>query len=824
MNALWEMILRMSLGGSIAIAAVLAARLMLLRAPRRLTALLWLAVLFRLLCPVSLPAPVGVLPQGSLPPLEWNAPKTEQHTASTNAVAAPQAPKAAVGNDGAPGLPAAEARQAFQWKDALPWLWLLGALALLLYGWGASLALGRRLRTAVHREGNVYEYAGDTPFVRGLLRPRIYLPPGLCEPERGHILAHEQSHIRRGDHIVKPLAYLALCIHWFNPLVWLFFRLLERDLEMACDERVVRRLGGQGRQQYSRSLLALAVGHRAPGGPLHFSEGDASARIRRVLWYKRPKVWLLAIALVAVAALGVFLCLDRQKPAYTDDQVLALASQALEPDPAGHFADLRLDGAAYRIKPADEAFGRTQWTVELGDTVTKRQVGDDWYTVPLLGRKVLGGEAIELGADLVLVLDGGNEPKLTQASVALGNAIVTGQQGELTFLDASTGMILRLPERWREDTAWMVDEERAAVLSLHASLKGNGDGETVVPVLTVTAKPWEMSSAFEAGTSLGWNDTIRVACWWDNAIQHPEDCPEELRARAQQFHTELDSVVEKLIRDNDLTQDDTFNPDSFGKPVADSGGQGDSPRYSAEFVQCPVGSIMTLNQGQWSPSTEIYYNADPVALQITDSTGMHDFTAQVAERMVINPCTDYYLLAPLRDENGEDVWTIVLMDEGPSSDPEAFFFRYEGGELEFLGSIPTDVHDVENAFPGDGRVHGQLRLGILQTWYAPAQWELRDGSIQQVEQDIYQTDWTGGEGSPCRLLEPLPIYAQRDDAQPSGEMQPQQVEFPATDNREWVQIRGADGTEGWFRVEDYMNLPDLGKYTTQVFENLWLAD
>lgn len=820
MYTLWEGILRMSLGGGIAIAAVLAARLLLRRAPRRLTALLWLAVLFRLLCPVSLPAPVGLLPQQEAAPFGRVAAGGQAPAAQAAAGAVDvQKPAQAQAQAGPAPTPVqtTEAVQPFQWRSLLPWLWLAGAVGLLAAGLLSSLSLGRRLRGAVPVEGHVYEAPVAAPFVCGLLRPRIYLPPGLCEPGRSHILAHERAHIRRGDHIVKPVAYLALCLHWFNPLVWLFFHLFERDLEMACDEQVVSGLGAEGKQQYSRSLLALASGQGAPGGPLHFSEGNASARIRRVLWYKRPKVWLLAAALVAVAALGVFLCLDRARPAVGDEQVLALAAQVLEPGEPGEYADLQLGGVGYRVKPLAAA-GAAPHSVQLGDTVTKRPIGDQGYTVPLLG-----ADAQPLGVELLLALDGKGEPGVSQASLVLGDTVITGRQGELTFLDPNTGMILRLPARWKEEAQWYrraIDPDISSVLYVQSPFAGE-DGQPLV-VLDVQAGSAATPLDFGAGSNLGRNEKIRVGCSWSGAIQRPEECPAASRPQAQQYRDELDGVVQQLIRDNDLTPDDSFDPAAFGLPDG-SGVQG--PAYSADYVRCPIGQAMVLNQGQWDPRTEIYYAIAPkVVFQITDSTGVHDFSQQVDELLYDYLSEDYYLLVPLQDETGATVWSIVLMVDGPSSDPGAYFFQYQSGALQFLGGIPTDVHDVESAFPGDGRIHGRYRLDILQTWYAPAQWELRGGTIQQVEQPLYDTNWTGGADFPCRLLEPLPIYRQRGDAQPYMEMAPQLVEFPATDNRQWVQVRGADGTEGWFRVEDFMELPDLGKSAMQVFENLFLAD
>lgn len=155
-------------------------------------------------------------------------------------------------------------------------VWLTGTVAMVIYGVVSLLRLRRRLVGAVPLEKSVYLADHiSTPFVLGLFRPKIYLPSALPEGERGYILLHERHHIRRLDHAVKLLAFLALCVHWFNPLVWLMFVLLGRDMEMSCDEAVMKKLGEAVRADYSASLLRLATGRKIiAGAPLAFGEGD----------------------------------------------------------------------------------------------------------------------------------------------------------------------------------------------------------------------------------------------------------------------------------------------------------------------------------------------------------------------------------------------------------------------------------------------------------------------------------------------------------------------------------------------------------------------
>ena len=186
-------------------------------------------------------------------------------------------------------------------------VWLIGIGIMLLYMFGSFLNLHRRLRTAVIREKGVWESDEITsPFILGVIRPRIFLPTSLTEEERVFVLAHEKTHLKRGDQIWKPLGYLLLAVYWFNPLFWLAYFLLCRDIESACDERVIKNEGPAYRKAYSETLLKLNVRQKAVTAcPLAFSEAGVGGRIRSVLNYKKPAFWLIVTALVvSIVAAG----------------------------------------------------------------------------------------------------------------------------------------------------------------------------------------------------------------------------------------------------------------------------------------------------------------------------------------------------------------------------------------------------------------------------------------------------------------------------------------------------------------------------------------
>ena len=328
MHRLFPIVCNMSLTASVVILAVLAVRLLLRRAPKVFSYVLWAVVLFRLLCPVSVTSAVSLLGALGAPAQERTAvtsvveyvPADIVRNMAPAVTPLPQEPFPAEPGENivstAPGVtqPAAAPASPLSGPVAVLTLtWLTGMALLLLYSVVSLLQL-RRLVGAVRLEDNIY--LADhipSPFVMGLFRPKIYLPSTLTETERGYILRHEQYHLRRRDHVVKLLSFLALCVHWFNPLVWAAFILAGKDMEMSCDEAVVRELGEDIRADYSASLLSLATGRRIVAGmPLAFGEGDTGGRIRNLLNWKRPQPWIIAVCAVVCVGL-IALCAANPK-------------------------------------------------------------------------------------------------------------------------------------------------------------------------------------------------------------------------------------------------------------------------------------------------------------------------------------------------------------------------------------------------------------------------------------------------------------------------------------------------------------------------------
>ncbi len=325
---IFSSVLTMSVSASLVILCVLLVRLLLRRAPRVFSYVLWAVVLLRLLCPVTIESPIAIVPglgetvgtamQTGISPADDShtaaQPHTDRQTVTVTAPAAQPSYRPA-GDEmltAAQGTTGGDATQTGMSNISLAWilsvLWLSVGVGIGLYSLVSLLCLRHRLREALRLNQNVYLCDRiSTPFVMGIFKPRIYLPAGLGTLERSYIIRHEQHHIRRLDHITKLFAFIALCIHWFNPLVWLAFVLAVRDMEMSCDEAVMRVSGDDIRADYSLSLLALSGGKRvfAPT-PLAFGESDTKIRIKNIVRYKKPAaIVVVCAALVVVAACGV---------------------------------------------------------------------------------------------------------------------------------------------------------------------------------------------------------------------------------------------------------------------------------------------------------------------------------------------------------------------------------------------------------------------------------------------------------------------------------------------------------------------------------------
>ena len=337
MDNIFTTLLTLSWQAGVIALAVALVRLPLRRAPRWAVCALWALVALRLLLPVTLESPVSLQAEEAPPIRAYHAiQQRETDDADTPVMSVPKdTPAVSIVPGEVQTATHVSGGEPVSLTRMLPWIWLTGVGCMLLYMALSCLRMWAKVRKAPHLYSNVYR-CGDfgTPFVLGLFSPRIYLPDSLPEDDLPQVLAHERCHIRRGDHIVKPLAFLLLALHWFNPALWLAYVLLGRDMERACDELALKNADAAGRAAYTRALVSCAARPRtAAVCPLAFGEIAVKERVKSVLHYKKPALWAAVLLVIAAAVIAVCLLTKPQSKTLTDpsqwdaQQLYALRTQ-----------------------------------------------------------------------------------------------------------------------------------------------------------------------------------------------------------------------------------------------------------------------------------------------------------------------------------------------------------------------------------------------------------------------------------------------------------------------------------------------------------------
>ena len=315
MNQLFLKTINMSISASWLILAVLIFRLVLKRAPKWVNVLLWGIVAVRLLFPFSIESALSLIPSAETisPDIMMDAaPMIHTGIPAINSAVNP-----IISQSFAPA-PGASANPLQIWIPVFAVVWMFGVAFFLVYTAVTYWHLRRKVGTAVLFRNNIFQSENvSSPFVLGIIRPRIYLPFKIDGQNMEHVVSHELAHIRRKDHWWKPLGFLLLTIHWFNPLMWLAYVLLCRDIELACDERVIKGLGNEQRADYTQALLACSVNRRMIAAcPLAFGEVGVKERVRSVMNYKKPALWIIIAAIIASITVAVCFLTNPKTPKY----------------------------------------------------------------------------------------------------------------------------------------------------------------------------------------------------------------------------------------------------------------------------------------------------------------------------------------------------------------------------------------------------------------------------------------------------------------------------------------------------------------------------
>ena len=345
METLFSNVLTASFHGSIVILVVMVLRVLLKKAPRKFICFLWLLAGVRLLMPFEIQSSLSLQPMPEVRQVQqWQAPEAAPAAQPAPPETFPEAPaqrqeaqlpqptaaqRVQSGSvSSAPVSSAPQTKSAQNWKKNIPYVWLSVAACFGIYTLCAYLSLKNKVREAVKIRGGWECDRIETAFILGFIRPKIYIPMGLSPTVRKHILAHERTHLEKGDHWFKMIGFLALALHWFNPLVWVAYVLLCKDIELACDERVVQFMDLEERKSYSAALLSCSTSRaHFAACPVAFGEVSVKDRIKTVLNYRRPSFWVSLLGVIAIAFVAVCLLTNPAKEPNTSAATVETAQE-----------------------------------------------------------------------------------------------------------------------------------------------------------------------------------------------------------------------------------------------------------------------------------------------------------------------------------------------------------------------------------------------------------------------------------------------------------------------------------------------------------------
>ena len=305
MSGIFLKLLNLSISASWLVLTVLALRMVLRRAPKWVNVLLWGMVALRLVLPFSIESALSLIPSA-----ETVSPEVVRFDPAPTITSGVEFIDNAVNpslSESFAAAPLASVNPLYVWTYLAGWVWLIGLTAMLLYALVSYLRLRRRVSASIPLRENIYVCDEvPSPFILGIVHPCIYLPSALDEAQRGSVLSHERAHLARRDHWWKPLGFALLAVYWFNPLLWLAYTLLCRDIELACDERVLRGMDAGQIKDYSSALLACSVPRRMIAAcPLAFGEVGVGARVKNALRYKKPAFWVVAASVAVCVVVAV---------------------------------------------------------------------------------------------------------------------------------------------------------------------------------------------------------------------------------------------------------------------------------------------------------------------------------------------------------------------------------------------------------------------------------------------------------------------------------------------------------------------------------------
>ena len=371
MAAVFLKLLNLSISASWLVLAVLVLRLVSKRSPKWMNVLLWGIVALRLMLPFSIESALSLIPSAeTVSPVAVQSAPAPTITSGVSVIDNAVNPSL---SEHFAAVPLASVNPLYVWTYLAGWVWLIGLGAMLLYALASYLRLRRRVSVSLPIQDNIYLCdAISSPFILGVVKPHIYLPSGLDEVQRQNVLSHERAHLARRDHWWKPLGFALLAVYWFNPVLWLAYTLLCRDIELACDERVIRTMDESAVKTYSTVLLACSMPRKAViTCPLAFGEVGVKERVRNALHYKKPAFWVVAASVAVCVVVAVCFLTNPERTTMKWAKSLRVEDVArieqinMTRTPDKQYKDLDAEEFAEIVALINKSVGRYQKETEL---------------------------------------------------------------------------------------------------------------------------------------------------------------------------------------------------------------------------------------------------------------------------------------------------------------------------------------------------------------------------------------------------------------------------------------------------------------------------
>lgn len=930
MKELLQWLLVLQLQVSIMVMVILALRIILKKAPRIYSYLLWLIVFVRLLCPVTLESPVSIIPAREQI-MEAGAETMPDFPLLADNQQVPVNPQTLAGGEKPQQTPAVsdwqvlsehitnlpEPEQPIQKKwdaEAVFFtvagiVWLGVAAALMLYNVITLKRLKKRLLSAVKQEdGYFISTAIETPFVLGFFSPKIYLPEGIQGRELSYILEHERTHLWRKDYLIKPVCLFLTCIYWFNPLVWAALLFMGKDMEMSCDEHVLSRLGEDIKVDYSESLLQFASGRKYIVVPLAFGENGVKSRVRNVLRFKKAKIWISVAAVLLCVAAGAVLLTTRQnkepdlqttEPNGTGEEniVPPVPTAKVEGDlftAVNEWASEYAEGEAdilyepyqfYLAEPSNQVLiYYEKWTnapeltilievlsyteteegyllehdgFKLCDSITSKEEFEEAYsplseqnqylfvgifTEIIVERMALGDRSVD---------DFKTPQKAAECALHLGAG-----QGEIRFVNEEEtiavycytfdkdGSQIEIPLHMEEFSypIWAVgDSEDFAKQQKTASREYAGESYCFYPtgfykiladgtlkclysgyISTEACNKAVFLNGF-AYFNIDLQHTPYSLDYADNAVVEVNLETEEWRLAYVDENSlrEAVSLAESGIATQQILAAMEYKKNlAYLKALEE--GREEFASFMAEISSIGINRLDDIplkSQDEYGCSASFDLDLDGKADEIKlMTTGYGDYLLMINDASVEFYAQSLSHKLQVIRPGGEEL-LLLLYDDGPSSDPMTTFYRYRGGTIKIVGSIPCMLEQC--TISDTGEITGSYRFDAIQTEWAEVTWVYTGEGFEMKEQPYY--DYSGDRD--LTLLVELPIHSEMSLESEAVTLAPQKVKLLHTDMEHWFYAEGENGVGGWFYVEKkYGMVPEAGVNVDSVFDGLLYVD